>query len=398
MKKHFMFAACLAAGFMVSCSNDDKSFTVTTDDSQSAPIMFTLGGNAVDVTTRGTGAVGDVDGDKNIWRGEKLNVYMFNKGTFTIAGNDANYDEEITADEYLFENTEITANNSDNSSVVASYEGNKYYPMTGNYDFFAYYADDAVQGAPAESGDKYVIPVVIDGSQDLMVAKADMPTAQKDAFVAAVGEDNKDRYYSAFSARRAIGVDGLADENGVQPHFEFNHLLSRFVFSVKPVGLAADNVDGKGVSVNAIKFKNAKTTADMTIASYAENFHENALAINDEVTADIYLQERVDADNASDLQALTPAIYSDSTKVGESLLVFPAEKYDMVIELSQMPDGENNYVFPYEHALSVAGGFKPGYQYNVVITIYSLEDIRLDVKLTPWKLYEDNLEVNNDLY
>lgn len=369
MKKSLMFAAILAAGFMASCSNEDKSFDAGNNDADKTPILFTMNNGAVDVTTRGTGAVGDVAGSTNVWRSEKLYVSMFQKGTNTLA-----------IDEYgtIFDRTELTApaSTAAANSGVAEYEGYKYYPQTGNYDFFAFHISDAADVADVNDGK---LDVTIDGSQDLMVAKADMTEEQKMAFEAAVDPSQKDRYYSAFSARR-----------DVQPHFQFEHLLSRLVFTVEPTESSKDKV-----TVKAIKVRNAKTQATMVV-SYVEKPEQ--LLIPAATVDSVYLKERVAGQaEAYDLQVLTPKTYSEKTRVGESLLLIPQEEYLLEIQMSQETPEGKVYDFSYHHTLKApnTASFVAGNQYNVNFTIYGIEQIKLDVTLTPWA-DGGNIDINND--
>ena len=370
MKKSLMFAAILAAGFMASCSNEDKSFDAGNNDADRVPILFTMNNGAVNVTTRGTGAVGDVAGSENVWRSEKLYVSMFQKGTNTLA-----------VDKYgnIFDRTELTApaSTAAANSGMAEYDGYKYYPQTGNYDFFAFHVSDAANPADVADGK---LEVTIDGSQDLMVAKADMTEDQKMAFEAAVEPSQKDRYYSAFSARR-----------NVQPHFQFEHLLSRFVFTVEPTESSKDKV-----TVKAIKVRNAKTQATMVV-SYVEKPVQ--LLIPAETVDSVYLKERVPGQpEAYDLQALTAQTYSTKTRVGESLLLIPQEEYQLEIQMEQETPEGKTYEFSYHHTMTAPGGaasFVAGNQYNVNFTIYGIEQIKLDVTLTPWA-DGGNIDINND--
>ncbi len=383
MKKSLIFAAIFAAGFMTSCSNDDKSFDTVNNDADKQPILFTMNNGAVSVTTRGTGAVGDVAGSSNVWRSEKLYVSMFNHGTLDIA-----------ADRYgeIFNETELTApaSSAAANTGVAQYDGYKYYPPQGNFDFFAYHISDAVVENKQNTGTQNTFDVTIDGSQDLMVAKADMTEDQKttwestlDAEYSVNASSYYGRYYSAFSARR-----------NVQPHFQFKHLLSRFVFSVTPAESAKDKV-----TINAIKIKNAKTKATMVVA-YTEE--PSGLLIPDDNSADtVSLKELVDSQTeAYALQELTAKTYSDASRVGESLLLMPQDEYELEILMSQeTPNGI--YEFPYDYTITPGSArvdaFEAGKQYNVNFTIYGIEEIKIDVTLTPWTVAGDIPIDNNDV-
>ena len=356
MKKFFYVAAAfLAAGF-VSCDNNEGPNAPTAD---LVPIHFNVGsGRAVIEETRGTGAVGDITGGENIWRGEELNVYMFEKGTLTLTadatGNGAP----------LFYNDVVVAPNADEATAMATINTQKYYPMAGESDFFAYHADDAVAGAVVEGTDAFTLPVLIDGSQDLMVSKAAL-TADQEAMLPA---EKADKYYSAYSARK-----------GVNPHFVFEHLLSRVTFEAK----ANTNAE-TAVSINAIEITNANTTADMVVA-YVDAPAE--LLANQATPASVFLKEK--AQGVAALQALTatnPGL--DYTRIGESLMLMPQAEYEMMIHMTQNIDGEDrNVSLPYTLKAETLGltAFEAGKQYNVKFTVYGLQEIVLELELVAWE-------------
>lgn len=383
MKKSLIYAAILAAGFMTSCSNDDKSFDTVNNDADKLPILFTMNNGAVSVTTRGSGAVGDVAGSSNVWRSEKLYVSMFDHGTLNHT-EDAELLEGV-----IFKNTVLTApaSTAAANTGVAEYEGYKYYPQKGNFDFFAYHISDAAD--PNNVTPEGTLDVTIDGSQDLMVAKADMTEDQRttwesalDAEYSADASNYYNRYYSAFSARR-----------NVQPHFQFKHLLSRFVFNVTPSENAKDKV-----TVNAIKILNAKTKATMVVAYTQE---PAALLTPDDNSADtVSLKELVYGQTeAYALQELTAKTYSATSRVGESLLLMPQDEYELLIEMSQETPESVVYKFTYPYTITPGSAgvaaFEAGKQYNVNFTIYGIEEIKIDITLTPWTVGGD-ITIDND--
>lgn len=308
MKKYFIFAAIAAAGLLASCSSSDDAISEGPGNpigNQEEPQEIILGATArANVTTRGTGTVGDIAGtNTNVWAGEHVNVYMFNKGSFYLAGayeavkgEGDNVSYNATNDPALFENQEMRTPNPGvydgadvKEYVLASitedpgdktYIQHKYYPMTNNFDFWAYRIDDAFPGtatAPApvyyvDDNTSYAaptkeqiatvkeirVPFEIDGTQDLLVASA-WPDA---ADVAKLGTRATD-FYSSYAARQ-----------GVQPNLTFQHLLTRLEFYIKGGDLEscgwedsdADDVldrahsDGvyKGVFVKGIKVYSRK--------------------------------------------------------------------------------------------------------------------------------------------
>lgn len=293
MKKYFMFVAVAAAGMLASCSSE--SLTAGSDpkieptQEERVPIEIGVATAQTKAVTRGIGTVGGTDdtpstGD-NYWQAEKVNVFMFNQGTLNLA-----LDDPEDANSALYDNTVLTTPESAAQAGVGTNKNKgiayeivpgtpdrvkyKYYPVTGNFDFWGYYADDAagapVRDAAAPATTKITVPFTIDGTQDLMVAKAKLTGTQATTMGALPAADQT-RYYSAFSARK-----------NVQPEMSFNHLLTRLTFSVlagnqktrgwkesapgagdwaKP----ADDKAYEGVFIKSIKVRSLKT-GEMIVA------------------------------------------------------------------------------------------------------------------------------------
>ena len=367
MKKIFYVAAAfLAAGF-VSCSeNNGDDFNAPVAGSDLAPIRFDLGSGRVNVeqksaATRGAGAVGDLAGAENVWNGETLKVYMFEQGTLELAK------DETLDGAPLFENADIVAG----TGAAVTVNTQKYYPMQGNFDFFAYHVDDAANGPVAEAADVFTLPVKIDGSQDLMVAKAALQAGDADKLGATRAND----YYSAFSARK-----------GVNPHFTFEHLLTRFTFEVK----AADDVDVANVKIKAVEVSNANTTADMAIAYTTA---PASLLDNQANPATVYLKDA----NGATFTEKTPTVDAFE-RIGESLLLMPQAEYNMEFKIVQVKNGVEHTI-DYPVTLSAAelgigqGEFEAAKQYNVKFTLYGLSEIVLKLELKAW---EDGGDINVD--
>lgn len=426
MKKIFYVAAAILAAGFVSCSDNNGEGTMQVPAEESATaILFNVGNGRVEIqqnapATRGTGTVGDTIGTGNIWHGESLNVYMFKKDSLVLA-------TENDGTTPIFENALVYAPDSkkDQTGVVyadyASTNGVKYYPMQGNYDFFAYRVDGAATSAPYykmadnTDTDSLIVDVRINGTQDLMIAKATPDTLTVDSALRA-------RCYSAYSARR-----------GVQPHFKFEHLLSRLKFFATPnakkdtiVRIEAIKVLGRDYEkANGMVVKAACTDAEFVISWTGDSISQLLGNLNNPTSADIALMQvdtaAINAGNDSvnvDLVALTPfapvwnatADKGVKTQVGESMLLFPAESYVMEITLSQNiakagePDSiitnklYNELKLPVD-AQGAPVSFKAGNQYHINFVVYGLEEIKLELELTPWNYVEgaNDVEINDDV-
>ena len=273
MKKSFMFVAVAAAGMLASCSSDSLTAgsdpTIEPGQKDLVPIEISVATPVARATTRGTGTVGGVelangtavnnDGTTtgtpkaNIWAGQKVNVYMFNKGTLDLAQFDgaAIFDNAVMDTPPATETTKSGLAHYVDPAVPAS--GRylvKYYPLTGAYDFWGYRIDNAATTAvPAVAGDKLSVVITVDGSQDVLGAKTTDPDLSGTNPTLTTAD-----LYSAKAARQNI-----------QPELEFNHLMSRLTFEAYPGNDNAKTVYVTGIKVRAL---DAYDPADPTATVY----------------------------------------------------------------------------------------------------------------------------------
>lgn len=287
MKKLFLFATIAAAGLFASCSSSDDAISEAANnpiediDGDKQAIKISMG-NLGNIVTRGTGTVGGVENGSfadNIWAGQHINVFMFDKDKAVATTEPLTYAYTHTLrptkveGAYLYNNSVMVTPGSDENLIpgmradanVSSGEAMledgtiNYYPTTGNFDFFGYHGDDAVAtnavikrwngtseitGNPEsyDNDTKWTVEFNINGSQDLMSTKAQLTASQAATY------DSKD-YFSAKAARK-----------GIQPTLTFNHLLTRFAFKVKA---AETNPEAAGW-MKGVEVKNAADVVDPT--------------------------------------------------------------------------------------------------------------------------------------
>ena len=163
MKKH-LFIAFAAAGLLASCSSNDDDFNAPggnqsgINENEPAEILIGVGAQA-SVATRGTGSVGATHNTitANNWAKQIVNVFMFNRGSFELA-NDADGNPIYNNAVFMTPATGSTgvAHHLDaaaGTSFDYETEGYKrsYYPMNGNFSFWAYRVDDANGGKIAQT-------------------------------------------------------------------------------------------------------------------------------------------------------------------------------------------------------------------------------------------------------
>ena len=360
MKKMF-FCAAAAAVVLASCSKEnvvDAPALNNNGEETVEAISFQMG-SSFEVTTRGTGAVGGNTTETNKWNGQKLNVYMFDQASLDLAYN------QTTSANY-FENAEVTAPVGVNSGE-ANYGNAQYYPSTGNFDFFAYHGDDAVTEVPAlnDAKDAYTVAVTIDGTQDLMVAKAGLNKQDTTTFEADTRGHDYKRVYSAYSARR-----------GVQPRFTFKHLLSRFVFQAEAAEPGAAGVNG--IKITKIEVK-APVKGTMTVAALNKKL-DVTFGTTPADSAVLTLMGRGEAMKVDTLG------FGKKVVLGESMLL-PAggKEYVADIYYEQDKDGQTiKDIYTTTIKLSDGSAFVAGTQYKINIKVYDFKKIVLTADLTAW--------------
>lgn len=425
MKKMFFFALA-AAGMLTACSNDD---TLGGNGEQNvSEQQIRLGVASSKVQTRGTGTVGGMTDDENVWAGQTLWVYMLQKGSMDLAvyksptvGTTAGTELEV------FNNKEFKAPNTADkikSGLATTADGTiAYYPVSGNYDFWGYRVDDAVKGTPAvktvnDNGDevdadkatKRVVEIEIDGSQDIMAGKAAPSTKE----VTDLG-GYADNFYSAYAARK-----------GVQPNITFNHLLTRFAFEVRAGSKATAGAGASGnteaVRVQGISVESL-TEGKLTVAYTGETKEAADLLTFTGTASPLKLKQRADAtaDHNNPLVDLEEvpltwpageATVGDVIPVGEALLVAPGQtEYPLTIALAQKvkknttaADKEDTDL-EQKATIKMDGTktFEPGKSYKVTITVYGLEEIEVTATLVPWADggsidIDDDRDPNNGQY
>ncbi|EEX44185.1 MULTISPECIES: fimbrillin family protein [Bacteroides] len=425
--KRFLLYAMMTAGVLASCSQGEND-GLPQDDSvnggtDAAPILLSAvaPSASVEASTRSAGTVGG-KGDANVWSGQRLHIFAFQKDATT----GETYGDKITGDKTFFDKIGIAA--SDNETVV-KWENDQtlYFPRSGAYDFFGYYADDALGANPTyETGTNTLYAnFTIDGSQDLMIAKAKLSTEQE----AALGDD-KYKAYSAYTARK-----------GYQPAMTFEHLLTRLTFNIQGMG----DQGPENVYVKSIRVKSRNT--GKLVFAYVTDTDKGAVfdQFTPETLPFLYLKERnmqgvmqaldaditfTEADLTEDIKDFKGTIgkyhasatgAANATPVGEALLVEPGvTSYALEVDVVQyynkngkiitdLTQRENTYKLNLDIAkVAPPKGeptptiFEASKSYDVTIQVHGLTEITLTAKLGEWKdggsiVFDPDNDFSNDV-
>ncbi len=254
------------------------------------------------------------------------------------------------------------------------YEGNK------TYDFFGYYVDDlTVTPQVVETG--ILVPVVLTGAEDVMVATANPE-------VDGVSLENPRYAYSAYAARR-----------GVQPTLKFEHQLVQFKFNIESGSAKAEE---ENLKVTALTL-DALNTADLYVAGANLGF-QNVSATP--ATLNLFDFEGYEV----------PNLGAEAAKIGDCIMVIPntvngalaaedtfsgkvyltqeamteAVPVDFTLKFSEVKDVPVN-----AEGLPVISAFEAGYSFDVTIKVYSLEKIEISAELTEW-VNGGNVNIDTD--
>ena len=319
------------------------------------------------------------------------------------------------------------------------------------YSFFGYYVDDAIADpnpvvTPAGSAPTYNVDgsvaaepaafgtikldgLSLDGTQDIMIAATDKEVDalarsryldQEHYGTTELTDDDLGEYvapeliYSSHAARR-----------GINPDLIFEHQLSRVTFYVKKGGTVPssdlviagidlfDYVEGdltitagkSGTENTGLEPKNGGAAIDWDF----EDAWKEDLKIN---PADANLLKYIKTVRTSKDINVT---LTDETEefhptkeykpFGQSVLVFSGrQKLDMVLKIIQANATAPGYR-PYKTHLEIENApdkndmpvkFEPGKNYNVYLTVYGLEEVRISVTLTEWENARIDLDPDMD--
>ena len=364
MKKVYLFPAIAVMAAMTACTKEPVNTTVPEDEL--VPVQFGLASPDYSVTTKSTGGL-------NQWNNTTLYVYGFDRAA-------ADYSTPF------IDNVSATAASTASISLTVINEETQesyYYEDGVNYDFYGYHVDDAAtpeaatptpiivpeEGITQESDGTALtkgvyIPFTINGSQDLMVAKAD-PVA--DIVGTKLEDEGTARVYSAYAARR-----------DVHPTLEFKHQLARFKFQIKSGATSGDNV-----YVTSIKILDQKQKGYLRVVGETQGIVE---ATNGNDPVDFALMEK---DTDGSMKELTEVKPENTFVPGgtscEIALETRAEGITTAIPEQTFTINASDLLKTGTEESAGASSFEAGKYYTITIIIYGPEKIEITATLDEWE-------------
>lgn len=378
MKKIFFFAIA-TLGMMVGCQKTEIDNTQKPiDDSERVAVQFGIDAPSLTVTrTKGAGAVEE-------WASQELYILGYEKSAT---------DYSLTAATTLIPNIMTEAPATSNEGAISvkhpegdvnadneSIEGEPYfYADTKVYDFYGYYVDDAADPATELTANTAVtIDVEIDGTQDIMVAKAD---AEKDIEFCTEEAGRKisaNNAYSAYAARR-----------GVHPTLTFEHMLTRFNFYVVAGAESGTEVNVTGITLDS--YTNATLTVAPTPGLEAD---ENVEKVDLELDGIATDGETPYA--SADYKYVTSEILENKHgAIGKSIMAIAGETSHNIVLTTVFNNGYKQDIKPLDIPLNAydiqtkdnkpVEKFEAGYQYDIILTVYGPEEVEITAVLSDWK-------------
>lgn len=418
MKTRLLNLLLLGTVVFYSCSKNEANISgLDIGDDEPQPIM--IGTTArTSVTVKGSGAVGDVDEDNNVWNGQTVRIYAVNRDSIPETLYDVDDEQETNSPlGYGVSVVPNTAETTESGYIILKNEQQTfYYPRGGEFNFFGFHADDALpsesdylQRDHYENGSHYV-DFTIDGTQDLMIAKGEVNKTLDDP--------THERYlFSAQSSRL-----------GYRPTLNFEHQLAQVRFFIKKSNYITSSDTEKApeeVYVNSIGF--SSRTRGKLFFIYPDdavtgvnkgivwNEDQNPVYLelkkkNDEGEYVNLNEGRINIDwsgikTKDDLIEQCAGIPIDSVcgfyhldgndldkpvRVGDCLLVEPGQDiYKMRFDVTQYFDKNGNYV-TYErdrniiYEISIKQTLEAGYRYDIYLVINDIEDIGFNIQAEKW--------------
>lgn len=259
------------------------------------------------------------------------------------------------------------------------------------YDFYAYYLDGVTVGdsdvIKSESAIK--MNITINGRNDIMSSKAEITAEQLNS--------------GTFSDRDKQVVRDMSFSNitaawKIQPVFQFKHHLCKFVFSLFPAKEDVGNVYIESISVYS-KTKGVFTVASSVVGNMGVDFSQKQEYSKFDLREDDGSELRKDVYHpvTDGVDFSKPLYQRPYVKVGGDLLLPPGEmEYTFEISVKQEKNGQIVYAPPTSFVLNNKGKvFEPGNEYSVKLGVYSIQDIRPTVTVTPW-VFGGNIEIDPD--
>lgn len=375
------------------------------------PVLISMDNPDYTIISRGGGAFDKFEEDRDHWIGTELEVYAYLSANHDYVGAPdyrvTEENPETGAVPYCLINGR-KAVITDGPGLTWKIEGaetagedtednvpyyNSMYP-DHRFNFFAYYADDAILINEQRDFDRIVRTIEIDGTQDVIVAYAFPTTEQIENLE--TGEDFK---YLATNWNNLVYSTRTGKYN-IMPVFSLEHAFLKMQFHVQGVHKDAEKVVIDAIRVFAPRrcdvmlaqdFAPGGTPAlgvvsvDDTVIEDGPAADDNAGTVNVPDCSSLFVPpvERPDAPYGStnrwaDNQMGLNVLLDETQPAGVPILLPPTESYGVWVyyHLQEMP--ENIRTLRY-NKIEIANGFEAGRTYDINLNIQADQQVEIAV-------------------
>ncbi len=394
-EKLYILLVVIASSFLAGCSNDSDSLSIKGESLSETPILLQSDSKFFSVNTRAS-----IDAIESI---DTLGMFCVAREKTGVHGSDEAQDVnwmqvlENTTENYGFttngiywENLKFTpAATEDGRTELKAYEGEEYvgyFPITNwyGYDFYTYYPykEEYVQAS-----DSLAVDFTIDGTVDVIWGRS---TKVADPY--------------AYSSRyvKAMNIKKIP--------MTLNHCTTQFRFFLLPAEMREDSVVDpdkvQNLSLKEIKMLDESPNVRMTLASINNDECVGTIYPNGEETTDFILMDK-DGNAVSENPVPVPykevdgKIYADTARIGDCIMVCPGKtEYFMSMCMCDSDNPENEYRSEKRISIKASdnSAFKPGYIYNIYITINGVSFVSMDATLQEWTNAEDDPSLKFEIY
>lgn len=227
-----------------------------------------------------------------------------------------------------------------------------YYPSQGTLDFFAcHLADAQVYGKNVNlQAMTLAFNITVDGTQDIMTAGTDRDADCRKAGAYVISPDNA---YSSQAARK-----------NVYPTLHFSHVLSRLSLSAKAMTAGLTVTDMRVTGRNTARLVPVRPDLSRPSLEMLPDSNPGTLKV----------------------EGSFPLSLSTETArpLGETMLVPGDARCVVFVSLRQADQEGTTDVTVDLEKIQSGLTFQPGVWYNIVLSIYGLEQVGVDVTMNPW--------------
>lgn len=303
----------------------------------------------------------------------------------------------------------VTINGTSESSL---YYSNTYQDV--GYNFFGYYIDDfkPTSSNTHRTASSIYYDLHIDGSQDILLGSAPRITSEL------INDEYSSLKLSTEDRNRIIQIGSYSTFSGhrqLHPVIRMEHKLARLVFKAFPGDESADRVTITGISIvtkSRGKLVVAGRTADDCQLTFNNGSEEELVlreASPDGVSTCPELKSEGYVVNWDESMADTPWADRPSTQIGSCLLLPQSESYTLLLSYTYHAANGKDIPLKAKYQINAPQNdgvsydadtkkyyFRAGYQYNVKIAVYGLQEIKVAATVEGWQSSDEDIIVDPD--